>query len=128
MKNLELELSQITIPAIENNLRKRGRPATASNTVKSDFDPTTIKTFRGSELTFGDAIFQPIKTGNEVDVILSTEGGLMPATNMILVGAPGSGKTTVALDMYYVVLLKPNHHLVIFYRMNLLFWLMILTK
>jgi predicted ATP-dependent serine protease len=118
MKNLELELSQITIPAIENNLRKRGRPATASNTVKSDFDPTTIKTFRGSELTFGDAIFQPIKTGNEVDVILSTEGGLMPATNMILVGAPGSGKTTVALDMLADMVEKGNKCLFISAEMD----------
>jgi predicted ATP-dependent serine protease len=99
MKNLELELSQITIPAIDNNQRKRGRPAINSTSAKSDFDPTLIKTFRGTELTFGDAIFQPIKTGNEVDIILSTDGGLMPATNMILVGSPGSGKTTVALDM-----------------------------
>ena len=98
MKNLELELSRITIPLISNQ-RKRGRPSLISNTIKSDFNPSLIKTFRGSDLTFGDAIFQPIKTGNEIDVILSTEGGLMPATNMILVGSPGSGKTTVALDM-----------------------------
>ena len=98
MKNLELELSRITIPLISNQ-RKRGRPSLISNTIKSDFNPLLIKTFRGSDLTFGDAIFQPIKTGNEIDVILSTEGGLMPATNMILVGSPGSGKTTVALDM-----------------------------
>ena len=98
MKNLELELSRITIPLISNQ-RKRGRPSLISNTIKSDFNPSLIKTFRGSDLTFGDAIFQPIKTGNEVDIILSTEGGLMPATNMILVGSPGSGKTTVALDM-----------------------------
>ena len=99
MKNLELELSEITIPSFNINQRKRGRPSLVSNNSKSDFDPSLIKTFRGTELTFGDAIFQPIKTGSEVDVILSTEGGLMPATNMILVGSPGSGKTTVALDM-----------------------------
>ena len=37
-------------------------------------------------------------TGREIDTILSTEGGLMPGTNMVLVGGPGSGKTTVALD------------------------------
>ena len=99
MKNLELELSQITIPVVSNNQRKRGRPSLISTNTKSDFDPTLIKTIRGTELTFGDAIFQPIKTDSEIDVILSTEGGLMPATNMIVVGSPGSGKTTVALDM-----------------------------
>jgi hypothetical protein len=40
-----------------------------------------------------------MKTNSEVDVILSTEGGIMPGTNMVLVGGPGSGKSTVALDM-----------------------------
>jgi len=33
-----------------------------------------------------------MKTNSEVDVILSTEGGVMPGTNMVLVGGPGSGK------------------------------------
>jgi len=110
MENLLLKKPKIIIPTKQKKSRKsrksliinkketRGRKPLSTKST-SLFNPSLIKTFRGSDLTFGDAIFQPIKTGNEVDVILSTEGGLMPATNMILVGSPGSGKTTVALDM-----------------------------
>jgi predicted ATP-dependent serine protease len=76
---------------------KRGRPAKQVE-VKA-FDPSVVKLVRGSELRFNDSLFQPMKTNSEVDVILSTEGGVMPGTNMVLVGGPGSGKSTVALDM-----------------------------
>jgi predicted ATP-dependent serine protease len=62
------------------------------------FRPSSIKLVRGNDLAFNDSIFQPMATGREIDTILSTEGGLMPGTNMVLVGGPGSGKTTVALD------------------------------
>ena len=40
-----------------------------------------------------------MSVGNELDVILSTEGGLMHGTNMMLAGGPGSGKSTIVLDM-----------------------------
>jgi len=76
---------------------KRGRPAKVSQAV--EFNPTDIKLFRGSDLSFSEDLFKPHKTNREIDIILSTEGGLMPGTNMVLVGGPGSGKSTVALDM-----------------------------
>lgn len=78
---------------------KRGRPAKFPSFSKTEFIPSNIELFRGSDLKFNDELFRPIKTNSEVDIILSTEGGLMPGTNMVLVGGPGSGKTTIALDM-----------------------------
>lgn len=53
----------------------------------------------GNDLYFNDSLFEPMKTGSEIDFILSTNGGLMRATNIMLVGGPGSGKSTVALDV-----------------------------
>ena len=76
---------------------KRGRPAKVSQAV--EFNPTDIKLFRGSDLSFSEELFKPHKTNREIDIILSTEGGLMPGTNLVLAGGPGSGKSTVALDM-----------------------------
>jgi predicted ATP-dependent serine protease len=70
------------------------------------FRPSSIKLFRGNDLAFNDSIFKPMATGREIDSILSTEGGLMPGTNMVLVGGPGSGKTTVALDWIASLTLK----------------------
>jgi len=89
---------------------KRGRPAKVvakvetrgrkkTEVIRAVFNPDSVKLFRGSELNFKDDLFRPMKTNSEIDVILSTDGGLMPGTNMILVGGPGSGKTTVALDV-----------------------------
>lgn len=91
--------------------RGRGRPkgSTSKKSVKVSvksvteevmFDPSSISTEFGKDLDFDSSIFEPLKIGQEeLDTIISTDGGLMPATNMILVGGPGSGKTTITLDM-----------------------------
>lgn len=63
------------------------------------FDLSLIKTFKARDLKFDESLFVPFKTNRELDVILSTEGGLMPGTNMMIAGGPGSGKTTVSLDI-----------------------------
>lgn len=89
---------------------KRGRPSKAiakvetrgrkkTEVIRAVFNPDSVKLFRGSELSFKEDLFRPMKTNSEIDVILSSDGGVMPGTNMILVGGPGSGKTTVALDV-----------------------------
>lgn len=77
--------------------KRRGRPNKNINT--STFDPNEVKLFRGSELHFNESLFQPLKTETELDVILSTEGGLMPGTSMMIAGGPGSGKSTIVMDM-----------------------------
>lgn len=79
--------------------RGRGRPAKLTPHQTSSFDFTSIKLFRGNDLKFNEELFKPIKTNSEIDLILSTEGGIMPGTNMVLVGGPGSGKSTLALDI-----------------------------
>jgi DNA repair protein RadA/Sms len=58
-----------------------------------------ISIVRGQDLKFNDSIFRPMKTQSELDAILSDNGGLMPATNMVIAGGAGSGKTTLTLDM-----------------------------
>jgi len=79
--------------------KRRGRPpGTKKVKVEVPFDPSTIKTIRGGDMYFKDSLFVPMKADNELDVIFSTEGGLMPATNMVVAGGAGSGKTTLALD------------------------------
>jgi DNA repair protein RadA/Sms len=58
-----------------------------------------ITIVRGKDLNFNDSLLRPMKTNSELDTILSESGGLMPATNMVIAGGAGSGKTTLTLDM-----------------------------
>ena len=61
----------------------------------------TIKpeTVRMDEVHFDPQIFVPMKTGKAVDRLFSTDGGLTRATNFMVVGDPGVGKSTVMMDV-----------------------------
>ena len=76
---------------------KRGRPK--KEVVETMFDPSTIELKRGSDLKFSASLFKPMITDTHLDIILSTDGGVMPGTNMMIAGGPGSGKSTVVLDV-----------------------------
>jgi predicted ATP-dependent serine protease len=59
----------------------------------------SVNITKGADLKFKESLMKPMKTGSLIDNILSTEGGLMPAVNLLISGGPGSGKTTVTLDI-----------------------------
>jgi predicted ATP-dependent serine protease len=52
-----------------------------------------------SDLNYDDRIFQPMKTGTAIDYMFSSEGGIYPATNYLIIGDPGIGKSTQTLDI-----------------------------
>ena len=52
-----------------------------------------------SDQEFDPVLFNPIKTGKPIDQLLSTAGGFPRATNFMMVGDPGVGKSTVAMDI-----------------------------
>jgi DNA repair protein RadA/Sms len=80
----------VTLGIIPNITR---RPSESSVKV----EVTTVKM---KDLEFDAKMFQPIKLGNkELDQFVSSDGGFMPATNVILIGTPGIGKSTVGLDI-----------------------------
>jgi DNA repair protein RadA/Sms len=78
-------------------IERRGRPKQEKQEVK--FQPNEVKLIRGSELNFNESLFVPFKTNTEFDIILSTDGGLMPGVSLMIAGGPGSGKSTVVLDI-----------------------------
>ena len=73
----------------------RGRPR---KVVQPKAPLTNVTLTKMNNVRFDDSLFTPIKTGTIVDTILSTEGGVFPGTNTIVVGDPGVGKSTVLLD------------------------------
>jgi len=85
---------------MENTIKKnvkRGRPSQSINTSK--FNPNMVKLIRGEDLIFSDSLLTPMKTSPQLDSILSSEEGLMPGVMMMVAGGPGSGKTTLTLDV-----------------------------
>jgi predicted ATP-dependent serine protease len=57
-----------------------------------------VKTVRLRDLNFPPEVFIPLKSGKFIDNVISRKGGTMPATITVVVGEPGSGKTTMLVD------------------------------
>ena len=51
-----------------------------------------------TDFNFPAEVFIPLKSGKFIDNMISKKGGTMPATITIVVGEPGSGKTTMLVD------------------------------
>jgi hypothetical protein len=62
-------------------------------------EPIKIELVKIADLHYDDRIFQPMKTGDSIDLMFSSEGGIYPATNYMIVGDPGIGKSTQTLDI-----------------------------
>ena len=52
-----------------------------------------------SDLNIDESLFTPLLTDTIFDKFVSTEGGLLPGSNVMAAGAPGVGKTSVLLEM-----------------------------
>lgn len=62
-----------------------------------DFEVVPVKM---RDLSFDPRLSAPVPTKNEyLDAFLSSDGGFMPATNIVMIGGPGVGKSTIGLDM-----------------------------
>ena len=77
-----------------------------------------ITTVKMKDVSFDKALFTPMKTGKKIDKLFSSEGGLMKGTNYAIVGDPGAGKTTVAMDIVADLQAKGNKVLFISGEMN----------
>ena len=67
---------------------------------------------RMRDLTFDPSLFETMKTGKDIDDLLSSDGGFPRSTNFVLVGDPGVGKSTVSMDILSD--LKANGNSVLF--------------
>jgi DNA repair protein RadA/Sms len=59
----------------------------------------TKKTQSINDMEFADGLFQCHKTDTPLDMLFSMNGGVPKATNWMVVGDPGVGKSTVTLDV-----------------------------
>lgn len=58
-----------------------------------------IRTTTLANHKYDDRLFVPMKTNTTIDGCFSTEGGIYPATNTLVVGDPGIGKSTITMEV-----------------------------
>ncbi len=95
--------------------KRRGRPRKVVDNVNATFKVNTVKM---NDLSFNDSLFQPMKTHTKIDEFFSSEGGVMPGTNVVITGDPGVGKTTVLLDIIADIQAKGKKCLFVSGEMN----------
>ena len=63
-----------------------------------DLSSMNLQTKRLIDAKFDPSDFIPMKSNTPIDFCFSTEGGVMPATNYIVIGDPGIGKSSVTIE------------------------------
>ena len=79
-------------------IKRKGRPSTKNVT----YTPSLIdfsKVTKLDNLDIDPKMMNTFKSGLRVDNLISHEGGIPAATNIMMIGDPGVGKTTVLLDV-----------------------------
>lgn len=51
------------------------------------------------DMNYDESLFCPLRTNSPIDYCFSSEGGIFPATNYMVIGDPGIGKSTQTLDI-----------------------------
>jgi len=89
-------------------IKRRGRPKKHQDEflhVEIDFSQIS----KLKDLDIDERMFEQMQSGTVMDLLISHEGGVPSATNLMVIGDPGVGKTTILLDLLSMVQLKnPN--------------------
>jgi DNA repair protein RadA/Sms len=83
---------------MNTEMKKRGRPSTKNVT----YVPSIInfdQIVKLKDINIDPKMMETMKSGLMIDDLLSTEGGVPCASNYMMIGDPGVGKTTVLLDL-----------------------------
>lgn len=91
----KLKNEEYYIVPINGNLEK----SKTSDLEPMEKKPLKINLVKVSELEYDENIFIPMKTNDPIDYMFSSEGGIYPATNYMIIGDPGIGKSTQTLDI-----------------------------
>jgi predicted ATP-dependent serine protease len=67
--------------------------------VKVDYKTIVLKPFITGKAKLPKQLFEPLKSGMGIDRLISTEGGMMRGTTIIVPGEAGIGKSTVCYGM-----------------------------
>jgi len=87
---------------IDNTPRARKPKASRSvqrqQQIAEPIDPMKLDVVQLGDIDYNPDLFVPMLSGTAMDKVFSKRGGVMPATNYILIGDPGIGKTTLGME------------------------------
>jgi DNA repair protein RadA/Sms len=86
---------------MSTRVRKRTRSGSSKSTkaaIKTNIS-RSVELVQLSKVKFDKKVFETMPTGKAVDKLISNAGGIPRATNYIVIGDPGVGKSTVCLDI-----------------------------
>lgn len=82
--------------------------------VEIPYEDIIIQTTKLENVTFDPRLFQPITTGKYIDKFWSRVGGIMPATNIMITGDPGIGKSSNLMDILVGIQNQDPHKKVLY--------------
>ena len=86
-------------------IKRRGRPKKQQEEIQHiEIDFSQISKLK--DLDIDERMLEQMQSGTVLDLLISHEGGIPLATNIMVVGDPGVGKTTLLLDLLAMVQLK----------------------
>ena len=77
--------------------RKRGESQQPQNSEVKEKKKVNI--IKMDDQQFNPRLFEAMQTGTHIDPFFSTKSGIPRATNFLIIGDPGIGKSTVAMDI-----------------------------
>lgn len=95
------------------------------NIIKKDLSQMNISTVKLKDLVYDPNLFIPIKSETPLDFVFSQQGGIMPATNYIIIGDPGIGKSSVSIQFAADIKAKNPNKKILFISAEMTEWDMI---
>lgn len=82
-------------------------PHGGSATAAIGLEPMKLDVVKLGDIDYDPNIFIPMESGTPLDKVFSKKGGIMPATNYIVIGDPGIGKSSLSIE--YAAQLQKNN-------------------
>ena len=90
----------------QTQTKRRGRPSKKATAKNVTYTPSLIDfsaITKLNNLNVDPKMMETMKSGLALDHFVSYEGGVPSASNMMIIGDPGVGKTTLLLDLLAAV-------------------------
>lgn len=82
-------------------------PHGGSVSAAMELEPMKLDVVKLGDIDYDPNIFIPMESGTPLDKVFSKKGGIMPATNYIVIGDPGIGKSSLSIE--YAAQLQKNN-------------------